>query len=75
MSVKVTIDEDLCIACGVCYGVCPEVYESDESGISQLVEKYRTDNNRIGEVPAELLECAHQGEEDCPVDAIEVTGD
>ena len=72
MSVDVKIDQDTCIACGICYETCPEVYESDDDGTSQLVEDYRTDDVSTGEVPDDLKDCAEEGEESCPVDAIEV---
>ncbi len=73
MSADVKIDQDVCIACGICYDTCPDVYESDEDGNSRLVEDYRTDDERTGEVPDDLVDCAEEGMEQCPVDAIEVS--
>ncbi|MFW6104345.1 MAG: ferredoxin [Candidatus Bipolaricaulota bacterium] len=70
---NVKIDQEACIACGICYDTCPDVYESDEDGNSRLVEGYRTDDERTGEVPEELADCAEEGMEQCPVDAIEVS--
>ena len=72
MSVSVEIDQDTCIACGICYDTCPDVYESDEDGNSRLVDDYRADDERTGEVPDELKDCAVEGSESCPVDAITV---
>ncbi|MCF7890333.1 ferredoxin [Candidatus Bipolaricaulota bacterium] len=72
MSVKVKIDQEACIACGICYDTCPEVYESDEDGNSRLVEEHRGDEETVGEVPDDLKDCAEEGMEQCPVDAIEV---
>ncbi|MBS3813968.1 ferredoxin [Candidatus Bipolaricaulota bacterium] len=70
---NVKIDQEACIACGICYDTCSDVYESDEDGNSRLVEDYRTDDERTGEVPEELADCAEEGMEQCPVDAIEVS--
>lgn len=70
---NVKIDQEACIACGICYDTCPDVYESDEDGNSRLVEDYSTDDERTGEVPEKLADCAEEGMEQCPVDAIEVS--
>ncbi|MBS3765815.1 ferredoxin [Candidatus Bipolaricaulota bacterium] len=73
MSVEVEVDRDTCIADAICYNLCPEVYESDEDGKSRLVEEYRTEDETTGEVPDDLADCAEEGMEECPVDAIEVS--
>ncbi|MFP4135967.1 MAG: ferredoxin [Candidatus Acetothermia bacterium] len=75
MSAKVEIDEDACIACGICYQSYPDVYESDDNGKSRLVAEHRTEDERTGEVSDDLVDSARGGEEDCPVDAIEVSQD
>lgn len=59
MSTEVEIDKDTCIACGICYQVCPEVYEADSAGKSRLLKEHRTDNEQLGEVPDELVGCAN----------------
>ncbi|MEM2108936.1 MAG: ferredoxin [Candidatus Odinarchaeota archaeon] len=74
--VRIKINRELCIACGSCYAVCPEVYESDEEGKSKIVDKYlkeHSDENSIGEVEEELENCAREGAESCAVEAIEIT--
>lgn len=38
---KVFIDRDECIGCGVCEALCPEVFKLLEDGKSSIVEKYR----------------------------------
>jgi len=35
MAVKV--DKDLCIACGVCMALCPEVFQADAEGKSEVI--------------------------------------
>lgn len=71
---KVTINQEECIDCGVCYADCPEVFEEDEeNGTSQIVEAYRVDGDpTVGEIPDELVECAELGADGCPVEAIEL---
>ena len=70
---RVTIDQDDCTACGVCMEDCPEVFEEDDEGISQIVETYRADANpAAGEIPDDLENCAQMAAEDCPVEVIHV---
>ena len=57
---KFKVDKELCIACGACEGVCPEVFELDDDK-SQV---------KLDPVPEEFQECALEAEENCPVQAI-----
>ena len=71
---KVTIDREECIACGVCYSDCPEVFEEDDDdSTSQIVQKYRIDENPAeGEIPAGLTDCLQTAADGCPVEAIHI---
>lgn len=60
---KVKIDEDLCIACGDCIDICPEVFGWNEDE-SLAVSK-------VDEVPPDEEESAKEAVESCPTDAIE----
>ena len=53
---KAYVDHDLCIGCGVCPSVCPEVFEMGDDGLSHVI---------VDTVPEDA-------EESCPVDAIKV---
>ena len=58
---KFKVDQELCIGCGACEGVCPEVFEMRDDDIAYVI---------IDPVPAELEESAIEAEESCPVEAI-----
>ncbi len=63
MAKKVTLDKDLCIGCGVCNAVAPEVFDWDDDGKMKTV---------MDEVPADLEQVTEDAANDCPVQAIEV---
>lgn len=60
---KISIDQDNCIGCGSCEALCPELFELREDGVSHV----RSEN-----IKDELLECARDAEEACPVQVITV---
>ncbi len=58
---EVFVDPEICIGCGACIDVCPEVYDWDDEGKAR---------NQLEEVPSSLEGCAREGLESCPVEAI-----
>ncbi|MCS7098996.1 MAG: ferredoxin [Sulfolobales archaeon] len=72
MPFKVRINWDLCIADGVCYALCPQVYEAGPDGKPQIVKEYRGSQPFEGTIPDELKDCADQGRIACPVGAISI---
>ncbi|MCX8185391.1 MAG: ferredoxin [Sulfolobales archaeon] len=70
MPFKVKINWDLCIADGVCYALCPQVFEAGPDGKAQVVKEYRGKQPFEGTVPDNLKDCADQGRVACPVGAI-----
>ncbi len=58
---KVYVDPELCISCGTCVDLCPEVYDWNEDGKAQSTDE---------EVSEEAEDCAQEALESCPVDAI-----
>lgn len=74
--VKVTVDRDTCIACGVAPTVCPQVFVlGSDNGKNRVVDKFSTNLTESlseGEIPEDLYECAVQAASSCPVGAITV---
>ena len=58
---KFKVDQELCIGCGACEGVCPEVFEMRDDDKAYVIKD---------PVPAELEDNALEAEESCPVEAI-----
>jgi ferredoxin len=59
---KVRVDHELCTGDEVCTQTCPEVFEMQGDKAVAKME----------EVPKELEDCAKQGAESCPSEAIVV---
>lgn len=57
MTIKV--DQETCIGCGTCAGLCADVFQMNDSGKAEVISQ---DN----------LECARNAADACPVDAISV---
>ena len=54
------VDPDLCIGCGLCAEICPEVFEMGDDGIAHVV-------NADG---CESAGCCQEAADSCPVNAI-----
>lgn len=59
---KAIVDKDLCGGCGVCPGICPEVFEMEGDLARVLCET----------VPVEVEESCREAAESCPVEAISI---
>ncbi|MGL5694619.1 MAG: ferredoxin [Peptostreptococcaceae bacterium] len=60
---KVIVDQDTCIGCGMCASICSAVYEIEDDGKSHV---------KLDPVPAEYEGEARESCESCPVNAIEI---
>jgi ferredoxin len=58
---KVFVDQDLCISCGLCIDTCPSVYDWNDDGKASAID---------GEVPSDNEDEAREALESCPSDAI-----
>lgn len=53
----VKVDQDKCIGCGLCAGLCPETFVMNADGKSEVVNP-------------EVTACAKNAAANCPVEAI-----
>ena len=58
---RIIVDHSACSGHGRCAAVAPEVYELDDTGHNAMSET---------EVPADLVEAARRGADNCPERAI-----
>ncbi len=73
MTLRVIVDRETCIACGVAPTLCSEVFVLE--GKNRIVDKYSkelSDSLSVGEVPDELKECVENAAMSCPVEAIKI---
>ena len=57
------VDKDMCIGCGLCAALCPEIFEMDDDGKAEASKN---------EIEDKLIESAKEAEEQCPVNAITI---
>ena len=62
---KVSIDQEKCIACGTCVAICPEVFVMKDNGKVEV-----KDDLKGKEVPKELEEKVREAHDACPATAI-----
>ena len=60
---KVSVDREVCVGCGMCVSLCPDVYEM-EGALAVVI---------VDTVPSGQEECAKRAATDCPVAAISVS--
>ena len=58
---KLVVDKDLCIGCGMCEGGCPDIFRIEDDGRSSVI---------INEIPDELKDDALDMMDGCPTNAI-----
>lgn len=56
----VKVDQSKCAGCGLCAGLCPETFQMNLEGKSEVINPATT-------------ECAKQAAANCPTEAISVT--
>jgi ferredoxin len=63
---RVIVDEDLCLGCGICEGLAPEVFSMANEPFAEVL---------VDPVPAEFEEAVRQAAEECPEEAITIIED
>ena len=59
---KATVIDDVCVGCGMCAQICPEVFESRDDKAVVIANP----------VPKEAEDTVKQAASECPVEAIKV---
>jgi ferredoxin len=59
---KAKVDKELCVGCGLCPELCPDVFRMDGD---KAVAK-------VDEVPAEAEDACRDAAEQCPAEAIKI---
>ncbi len=63
---RVTIDKEMCIDCGICESLVPEVFSVNDEGVTEVI---------LEDVPEDLQDAVREAEESCPTEAIEIIED
>ena len=58
---KLVVNKDICIGCGACQAIAPDVFEIDDDGLATSI---------VEEINDEVSEDAIDAKEGCPVNAI-----
>ena len=61
---KVQVISDLCIGCGACHAIAPEVFDMNDEGLAYVKSNDNVENNKDAVIDAV---------ESCPTSAIEKT--
>lgn len=56
------VNKDLCIGCGACQAICPEVFEIEDDGLATVI---------VDKIKEEVKDDALDAKEGCPTSAIE----
>ena len=61
INLKVFVDQDLCISCGLCISICDDVFSWNEDDKAQAIDL---------DIPEEFTEDVEEAVEGCPTEAI-----
>lgn len=60
---KAKVIENICIGCGACQAVAPEVFEINDNGVSECTKTL---------IPEEEYENVREAQQNCPTNAIDI---
>lgn len=63
MIMKVYVDQEGCISCGLCVSVCPDVFQFNDDDKSEAIKD---------EIPADAEDAAIEARDGCPVSVIDI---
>lgn len=58
---KVYVEQDLCISCGLCISICDDVFSWNDDDKAQAIDQ---------EIPEEFTDEVEEAVESCPTEAI-----
>ncbi len=61
---KAEVDKDLCIGCGACQSIVPDVFELEDDGLACC---------KVEEIPEDKKEDVEDAAMGCPTSAIEIS--
>lgn len=61
MVLKVYVEQDLCISCGLCISICDDVFSWNDDDKAQAIDQ---------EIPEEFTDEVEEAVESCPTEAI-----
>ena len=70
---KIEINREDCIACGTCYSLDKEHFESDEEGKGQVISGQTDEKTSTGIFTDNNIAQVKEAEDSCPVSVIMVT--
>ncbi len=59
---ELIVDQDLCISCGLCIEICPEIFDWNNDDLADV---------QVQEIPDDGMDCSLEALESCPVEAIQ----
>ncbi len=60
---KASVDKELCLGCGVCADLCPEVFDMNDDNKAET---------KVDPVPSETEGSCREAADQCPSSAIEI---
>lgn len=63
------VNKDLCIGCGACATIVPDVFQIGDDGLAEAITE---NENLVAKVPDEFMDDVRDAAEGCPTSAIEV---
>lgn len=64
------VDKETCIACGVCGVTCPQIFDYDINGLSEVIID---DNHGSKQIPELFYEDVIDAYESCPSESIKIS--
>jgi len=56
MAKKIIVNQNICVGCGICAGLCPNVFEMQDDGKAKVVSEDDCDHNEaINSCPVEAI--------------------